>query len=70
MSEPKDFHAALAAEAAKAAELAEIGGNARHFRAGEQRLFFWACVLFTSFHLWSLNFYPLDPLIYRSARLA
>jgi TRAP transporter 4TM/12TM fusion protein len=70
MSESKDFHAALAEEAARAAEQAEIGGNTRQLRAWERHLFFWACVLFTSFHLWSLNFYPLDPLIYRSAHVS
>ncbi len=70
MSEPKDFHAALAAQAAQASEQAELGGNVRGFREWEQHLFFWSCVLFTAFHLWSLNFYPLDPLLYRSAHVS
>ncbi len=70
MSTEKDFHEALAAQASKASEEAEIGGQARSFRPWEQQLFFWGCVLFTVFHLWSLNFYPLDPLIFRSVHVS
>jgi TRAP transporter 4TM/12TM fusion protein len=72
MSEPKHVQAVLTAQAAaaeKASQDAEIGGNTRGFRPWEQRVFFAACVLFTCFHLWSLNFYPLDPLIYRTVHV-
>lgn len=63
-------HAALAAQAAKATEEAEIGGHTGPFRPWEQQLFFWGCVLFAVFHIWSLNFYPIDPLIYRSVHVS
>ncbi|MGA1154965.1 MAG: TRAP transporter permease [Burkholderiaceae bacterium] len=56
----------LSSQAAKAAEDAEIGGDQRSLRAWEKQLFFWLCIAYTSFHIWSLNFYPIDPWIYRS----
>ena len=60
----------LAAKAAKAAENAEVGGSQRVLRRWEQIVFFWSCVAFTMFHVWVLNFYPLDPWIYRSIHVA
>ena len=56
----------LSSKAAKAAEDAEIGGDQRSLRPWEAQFFFWLCIAYTSFHIWSLNFYPIDPWIYRS----
>jgi TRAP-type uncharacterized transport system, fused permease components len=60
----------LSSEAAKAAEDAEIGGNQRSLRPWEKHFFFWLCIAYTSFHIWSLNFYPIDPWIYRSMHVS
>ncbi|MGA1473429.1 MAG: hypothetical protein ACO326_09725, partial [Burkholderiaceae bacterium] len=60
----------LSSQAAKAAEDAEIGGDQRSLRAWEKQLFFWLCIAYTSFHIWSLNFYPIDPWIYRSMHVS
>jgi len=60
----------LTAKAAKAAEDAEIGGDQRALRPWEHQFFFWVCVAFTVFHIWSLNFYPIDPWLYRSIHVS
>lgn len=62
--------AALENQASKATEDAELGGTLRQFRPWEQRLFVTACVLFTTFHLGTLNLYPVDPWIYRSVHVS
>lgn len=62
--------AALENQASKATEDAELGGTLRQFRPWEQRLFVTACVLFTAFHLGTLNLYPVDPWIYRSVHVS
>lgn len=60
----------LSSQAAKAAEDAEIGGDQRSLRSWEKLFFFWLCIAYTSFHIWSLNFYPIDPWIYRSMHVS
>ncbi len=60
----------LSSQAAKAAEDAEVGGNQRSLRPWEKHFFFWLCIAYTSFHIWSLNFYPIDPWIYRSMHVS
>jgi TRAP transporter 4TM/12TM fusion protein len=60
----------LSSKAAKAAEDAEIGGDQRSLRPWEAQFFFWLCIAYTSFHIWSLNFYPIDPWIYRSMHVS
>jgi TRAP transporter 4TM/12TM fusion protein len=57
-------------KAAQAAEDAEVGGAQRKLRPWEQQLFFWSCVLFTSFHIYILNFSPMDPWLYRSVHVS
>jgi TRAP transporter 4TM/12TM fusion protein len=57
-------------KAAQAAEDAEVGGAQRALRPWEQQLFFWFCVLFTSFHIYILNFSPMDPWLYRSVHVS
>jgi TRAP transporter 4TM/12TM fusion protein len=57
-------------KAAQAAEDAEVGGAQRTLRPWEQTLFFWFCVVFTGFHIWVLNFMPMDPWLYRSMHVS
>jgi TRAP transporter 4TM/12TM fusion protein len=66
---PSSPSSALEEQASKATEDAELGGDVRQFRPWEQRFFVAACVLFTAFHIGSLNFYPIDPWIYRSVHV-
>jgi TRAP transporter 4TM/12TM fusion protein len=60
---------AVTADADKASSDAEIGGHQRVLRKWEYLLVFWACVLFTSFHLYVLNLAPMDPWLYRAAHV-
>jgi TRAP transporter 4TM/12TM fusion protein len=48
----------------------EFGGSERRLKGWQRHLFYWVCVAFTSFHLIVLNFYPLDPLLFRSTHVA
>jgi TRAP transporter 4TM/12TM fusion protein len=36
----------------------------------EKQLFFWGCVAFTAFHLIVLNFYPMEPWLFRSVHVS
>ena len=60
----------LNAQAAQAAEDAEVGGEQRQLRPFEQYIFFWSCVAFTLFHIIVLNMFPMDPWLYRSAHVS
>jgi TRAP transporter 4TM/12TM fusion protein len=60
----------LNAKAAQAVEDAEVGGEQRRLRDWEKYLFFWACVVFTSFHILVLNLFPMDPWLFRSAHVS
>jgi TRAP transporter 4TM/12TM fusion protein len=60
---------AVTAEADKASGDAEIGGHQRVLRKWESLLVFWACVAFTSFHLYVLNLAPMDPWLFRAAHV-
>ena len=51
-------------------EEAEIGSNSRLLRRWESQVVFWSCVLFTVFHLYVLNVYPIDPWLFRSAHVS
>lgn len=56
--------------AAKIAEQAEVGSGVRTLRPWEHRVVFWGCVAFTLFHILSLNLYPIEPWLFRSAHVA
>jgi TRAP transporter 4TM/12TM fusion protein len=53
-----------------AAQEVEFGGSERKLQGWQRTLFYWVCVAFTTFHLIVLNFYPLDPLLFRSTHVA
>ena len=60
---------AVHADAEKASSDSEIGGHQRVLRKWESQMVFWACVLFTSFHLYVLNLAPMDPWLFRAAHV-
>jgi len=60
----------LSQKASAAVEAAEIGDGQRQLRPLEGIFFFWVCVLFTAFHVVSLNLYPIDPWLFRSAHVS
>jgi TRAP transporter 4TM/12TM fusion protein len=60
---------AVHADAGKASSDSEIGGHQRTLRPWESQIVFWACVLFTSFHLYVLNMAPMDPWLFRAAHV-
>jgi TRAP transporter 4TM/12TM fusion protein len=63
--------AADAVETAKRiADEAELGGPVRTLRPWEGLLVFWGCVAFTVFHLVVLNFFPMEPWLFRSAHVS
>ncbi len=60
----------LNAKASQAAEDAEVGGEQRKLKPWEGQLFFWGCVIFTSFHIAVLNLFPMDPWLFRSVHVS
>ncbi|MBU0723868.1 MAG: TRAP transporter permease [Alphaproteobacteria bacterium] len=48
----------------------EFGGYKRPLRPWEAKLFYMLCVGFTAFHLIVLNFYPIDPWLFRSIHVS
>jgi TRAP transporter 4TM/12TM fusion protein len=60
---------AVNAKAEKDSSDAEIGGQQRVLRPWESQLVFWACVVFTTFHLYVLNLQPMDPWLFRAAHV-
>ena len=61
---------AAAQVSADAAQEVEFGGSERKLDGWQRLLFYWVGVAFTTFHLIVLNFYPLDPLLFRSMHVA
>ncbi len=70
MSTDESDRARLARDAAAATAEAEMGGPTRRLDGWQKQLFFWGCVVFTAFHLIVLNFYPMEPWLFRSVHVS